>query len=176
MARLIIADVTLIKDTVITVHVRFKGGATRSLHLPPPRMSWEDRKVSAEVVEEIDRQLDEHTYREVAAILNGKKMVSGTGQPFDGERVKRVARARSLTSRRQRLRALGLLTLKQLAEKLGVCQSTVKIRRATGRLGVRAYRIDDVGRYMYDNPDNVPSQDARVAEGTPVNSGRGGAV
>ena len=176
MARLIIADVTLIKDTVIAVHVRFKGGATRSFHLPPPRMSWEDRKVSAEVVKEIDRQLDDHTYREVAAILNGKQMVSGTGQPFDGERVKRVARARSLTSRRQRLRALGLLTLKELAEKLGVCQSTVKIRRAAGRLGVRAYRIDDVGRYMYDNPDNAPSEAVRVAEGTPASSGRGGAV
>lgn len=176
MARLIIEDVTLIKGEAIAVHVRFKGGATRSLNLPRPRMSWDRRRVAAEVVKEIDRQLDHHTYREVAAILNDKKMVSGSGQPFDGKLVMRVARARGLASRRRRLRAAGLLTLEELAPKLGVCTSTVKFRRARGRLEVRAYRIDDVGRYMYDNPDNVLSEGARVTESTPVNSGRGGAV
>jgi len=176
MARLIIKDVTLIKGAAIAVHVRFKGGATRSLNLPRPPMSWERRTVSAEVVKEIDRQLDHHTYLEVAAILNGKKMVSGSGRPFNGQRVKRVARARGLTSRRRRLRAAGLLTLRELAAKLDVCTSTVKFRRAKGRLGVRAYRIDDVGCYMYDNPDNVLSEGARVTENTPVNSGRGAVV
>jgi hypothetical protein len=39
MARLILEDVTLIRDrTLITAHVRFKGGATRVLSVPmPPR-------------------------------------------------------------------------------------------------------------------------------------------
>jgi hypothetical protein len=37
MVRLLIEDVTLSKREQITVAVRFKGGATRTLTLPPPQ-------------------------------------------------------------------------------------------------------------------------------------------
>jgi hypothetical protein len=36
MARLLIEDVTLVKGEVITVHVRFKGGAAKTITLPLP--------------------------------------------------------------------------------------------------------------------------------------------
>jgi len=177
MARLILEDVTLIRDEGgVAVHVRFKGGAARSLHLPPPRRWWHDRKVAAEVVAEIDCQMDHHTYRQIAAILNEKKMRSGVDQPFDAERVKRVARARGLRSRRQRLRAAGLLTLKEMAVKLGLSTSGVKHRRLKGRLGVRAYQIDDVGSYMYEDPGEQPSKGTTLSRRGMVNSGVGGAV
>jgi Arc/MetJ family transcription regulator len=50
--RLILEDVTLIKKKQITVQVRFKGGATRTLILPIPLRSWEARQTDPRVVEE----------------------------------------------------------------------------------------------------------------------------
>ena len=40
MIRLLIEDVTLIKNDEITAHVRFKGGTTRSLTRPLPLYAW----------------------------------------------------------------------------------------------------------------------------------------
>ena len=40
MVRLLIEDVTLLKAESITAHIRFKGGATRSLTLPVPLPAW----------------------------------------------------------------------------------------------------------------------------------------
>ena len=40
MIRLLIEDVTLSKGEQTTVEVRFKGGATRTLSLPPPQPAW----------------------------------------------------------------------------------------------------------------------------------------
>ncbi|MHC1725052.1 MAG: recombinase family protein [Syntrophobacteraceae bacterium] len=39
MVRLLVEDVTLIKDSGITAHVRFKGGTTQTITLPPPPRS-----------------------------------------------------------------------------------------------------------------------------------------
>ena len=60
MARLILEDVTLNRDqTLITVQVRFKGGATKVLSLPMPPTAWQMRKTKAEIVAEIDRLLEQ---------------------------------------------------------------------------------------------------------------------
>ena len=40
MLRLIVDDVTLVKGTELVVHVRFRGGATRTLTLPRPAPAW----------------------------------------------------------------------------------------------------------------------------------------
>ena len=70
MVRLLLEDVTLIRRDSLTLHLRFKGGAHRTIQLPLPQRSWEQRQTSAEVVAEIDRLLDDHTYPEIAAMLN----------------------------------------------------------------------------------------------------------
>jgi hypothetical protein len=83
MARLILEDVTLKRDqTLITVQVRFKGGATKVLSLPIPLTVGELRKTKAEIVAEIDRLLERCTDSEVAAELNKKGWRSSTNQPF----------------------------------------------------------------------------------------------
>jgi hypothetical protein len=139
------------------VDVRFRGGATRRLEVPRPRLPWEDRRVAPEVVRLIDRELGHHTHAEIAEILNCKGLVSGTGKSFDARRVGKVQRAYRLKSRYTRLREQGLLTLAEMAARLGVCSATVKIRRAQGRLGAPAVRLDDVGRYLYEDPgDDSP--------------------
>ena len=62
LVRLLLEDVTLIKNGAITAHVRFKGGITRTLTVPLPLNAWQQRITSSEVVREIDRLLDHHTY------------------------------------------------------------------------------------------------------------------
>src|SRR5215467_8998691 len=82
MIRLLLEDITLIRGEHITVHIRFKGGATKTLTLPLPRKSWQQWKTSPDVVEEINRLLDQHTYRQIAASLNERTMRSGQGKVF----------------------------------------------------------------------------------------------
>jgi len=114
-------------------------------------------------VTEIDRLLEDHTYREVARILNGRGLASGTGNRFDGRRVNVVRRAYCLPSRNERLRARGLLTLDEIAARLCLSTATIKAQRRAGRLPVRAYRVDDNGRFMYEDPDTVATKSRRRA-------------
>src|SRR5439155_16014870 len=55
LARLLIEDVTLLKTDHVTAHVRFKGGATRSLDLPLPVPIGLLRKTDPAIVTEIDQ-------------------------------------------------------------------------------------------------------------------------
>jgi len=153
MARLLIEDVTLTKRDDLTVGVRFRGGATRTLTLPRPRPSWEEWKTPADVLALIDRLLDDHTSEEIAGILNERGFVSGGEKRFDGDRVAGIVRRYRLKSRRARLRERGLLTLCEVARKLGFCKATVKLKRAAGQLGIVCYQLDDMGQYMYEDPE-----------------------
>jgi hypothetical protein len=153
MVRLLIEDVTLAREQdEIAVHVRFKGGATRSLRLARPRASWELRRLPRPTVDEIDRLLEEHTDNQIAEILNTRGTVSGTGKRFDGQRVRAIRRAYHLRSRQQRLQARGLLTLREIAAKLDVTTATIKLWRRQGRLPLRCYLADDNLRYLYEDP------------------------
>lgn len=153
IVRLLIEDATLLKnDTGISMHVRFKGGATRSLTLPAPQPSWRLSQTNAEVVAEIDRLLNQNTCGEVAALLNARGIRSGTGKPFHADRVQYLCKAYSLKPRLQRLREAGLLTLEELAAKLDRSPGTIKLWRNSGRLPVAARKLNDDGQYMYENP------------------------
>ena len=154
MARLILEDVTLVKgQDQLTVQIRFKGGATRSLSLARPVSAFEEWKTPPEIVEEIDRLLDDYTDGEIANILNERGLTSGCGNAFHARRVQKTRRAYRLKSRYTRLHERGWLNLHEVSKKLGVCGSTVKKRRAEARLGLRSIKVDDTGQYMYENPD-----------------------
>ncbi len=152
MVRLLIEDVTLIKEQGIVVHIRFKGGAVRSLQLPKPQKSWEAWTTDSQVVSEIDRLLDQHTAGEIADILNKSGYVSGQGKPFDARRIGKIQRAYGLNSRLQRLQAAGFLTAEQLAAKLAISSSAVRARRVKGRLNLKTVRLNDTGQYLYQDP------------------------
>ena len=160
VVRLLVEDVTVLKGAEqIAMHVRFKGGAMKSLTLPAPRRAWQDRTTDAQVVAEIDRLLDDHTCAEIAVLLNERGLLSGCGRPFHGDRVDYLCRAYTLKPRRERLRELGLLTLPEVAAKLGISTHVVKSRRLAGRLTVGARKLDDCGRHMYEDPDAQPTHD-----------------
>ena len=100
MARLLIADVTLLKDAEIQAQVRFNGGATHTLHIPLPKPAWMLRQTSSVVVAEIDRLLEQHTDGEIACVLNAHGLISGEGKPFSRLIVRRVRIAYKLVRQR----------------------------------------------------------------------------
>ena len=150
MVRLLIEDVTLSKGTQTAVQVRFRGGATTTLTLPRPLSAWQMRKTSAEVVTEIDHLLDQHTDAPIAAILNERGYRSGSGKPFRRLTVRVIRLAYGLQSRYDRLRAAGMLDKKEIAARLNVSPSTIKLWRFAGFLKAHAYT--DRGDYLFEPP------------------------
>ncbi len=150
MVRLLVEDVTLRKGENLSVQVRFRGGATRTLTLPRPRSAWELRQTSSEVIAEIDRLLEEHGDTEIASLLNDKGMRSGEGKPFHRAIVCRIRHHYGLKSRYDRLREAGMLTSSEVAPQLNITPDTVNIWRRNGLL--RAVRYDDRNRYLYEPP------------------------
>ncbi|MBW2257354.1 MAG: recombinase family protein [Deltaproteobacteria bacterium] len=155
MVRLLIEDVTIIKRDAISVHVRFKGGATQTLSLPLPPSAWQMRQTPQQIVFKIDRLLDSHTDGQTASILNDRGHISGCGKPFNRAMVQKIRRKYNLKSRYQRLRKSGLLTLHEIAEELHVHEQTVKTWRDHGLL--LAVPFNDKNECLYPNPgENAP--------------------
>jgi hypothetical protein len=150
MARLLIADVTLLKDTEVRAQVRFNGGATHTLTVPLPRAHWMLQQTSPTVVTEINRLLEEHTDAEIAELLNARGLISGAGKSFKRVMVNRIRAYYHLKSRYQRLRAREMLTLREIAKRLDVRPDTVKIWRRAGLL--IAHRYNDKGQCLFERP------------------------
>lgn len=150
MVRLMLEDVTLRKDAEILLHVRFKGGAAKTITLPIPPRSWEAWQTDELVIAEMDRLLDDHTDGQIAAILNEKGFRSGMGSSFHGRLVRRLRKDYHLRSQYERLRAAGMLTRDEIAEILHISGNTVNQWRKSGLLKARAY--DDKNTCLYEPP------------------------
>lgn len=151
MVRLLIEDVTLVRGAEIHAHLRLRGGAVHSLVLPLPKCAWELRQTSAEVLREIDSLLDGHTDQEIADILNQGGRRSGEGLAFTRRIVVHLRRDHGLKSRIERMRSSGMITLREMAHKLRVSTSTVKLWAKSGLL--RAERYNDKGQRLYATID-----------------------
>lgn len=139
MVRLLVEDVTLIKDCGITAHVRFKGGTTQTITLPPPPAIGELRKNPAHLVAEVDRLLDDYTHGQIAAILTHKGMRTVDVEPLNRLNIRYIQQAYGLVARYERLRNRGMLTLSEFAAHLGVAPSTVKSWNQAGLLKSHLY-------------------------------------
>jgi DNA invertase Pin-like site-specific DNA recombinase len=151
MVRLLIEDATLIRGENLTLHIRLKGGACRTLNLPLPRPSWEERQTDSAVIKEIDQLLDKYPMYQIAEILNSSKLRSGKGKEFTDRIVERIRITYRLPSRKKRLRLQGKLTALELADKLSV--NVNKIRRCSKKGIIHAYEHRK-GGYLYDFPGN----------------------
>jgi hypothetical protein len=147
MVRLLIEDVTLIKGTQLDVHVRLRGGATRSLTMPVPEPSYKGWQTEPEVVAAIDQLLDKYTTTEVAAQLNSRGLSSGKGGSFTKLTVTRICRSYRLKNRYQRLREAGMLRRDEIARQLGVKEGTVTLWRRHGLLQAHPYGKTN---YLYE--------------------------
>ncbi|MFI6369210.1 recombinase family protein [Nocardia sp. NPDC050630] len=159
IARLLLTDATVSRDRdTITAHIRFPAGQHTTLTMPVPKTGPEARRTPAEVVTLIDELLDHHISGEIADILNQRGLLSGTGEPFHRLIIDHIIRAYRLRTRRQRLRATGMLTPAEMATRLGVAASTLKHWRRAGL--VTAVRYNDKGESLYHptDPENPPER------------------
>ena len=144
-----------------------RAGPLGRCQLPRPLASYERWTTSKEVVTQIDRLLDDHTYGEIAAILNEKGYGSGQGQTFDRRRVSVIRRAYGLKDRYTRLHAQGYLAAGEVAPKLGTTSRMVRVRRANGTLPVGYRKLSDQGDCMYEDADaGKDRKTARMSERT----------
>ena len=159
MARLLIDDVTMTKTDRIHLDVRFRGGQATSLDIPIPPPSWQLRQTRPETLAALERLLEDHTDAQAATALNTADHRSGEGKPFTGRIVLELRRSHHLPSHADRLRARGLLTLTETADRLGVHTSTIKAWRRAGLL--TAHQANDKNIPLFDPPDPA---DPRLAK------------
>jgi hypothetical protein len=152
MIRLLSEDVTLLYADRIALHLRCRGGATTSCFLPKPSRSWETWTTPPEIVAEIDRLLDFHTYGEIARLLNERTLKPGRGSRFTSAIVARIQTRYRLCSRYERLRQAGLITVTEMAERLQVNPKAVKTWSRYGLL--KSFRLTDKGEALYEPVDH----------------------
>jgi DNA invertase Pin-like site-specific DNA recombinase len=151
MARLLLDDVTLLRGQDISVQVRFKGGAARCLNLPLPLNGWQLRLTEPELLNEIDRLLDQFTEGQLAEKLNQRGCCSSLKLPFSALRIRGLCRYHGFKSRQQRLQEKGLLGARDIAELIGSKPILVDYWRQQGLL--KGVPLNDKGEYMYERPD-----------------------
>ena len=160
LVRLLLEDVTLTSKDGITAHVRFKGGITKTITVPAPLNGWQQRATSPEVVKQIDRLLDHNTYLQIASELNGLGQYSGEGKAFTARIVAGIRRRYGLTSRYDRLRKAGLLTVGEMATMLGTNPQRIRIWHRRGLL--RGHACNDKNDCLFEHPGRQPAwQSAR---------------
>ena len=155
MIRLLIEDVTLSRTgKVITAGVRFRAGQTTTFEVTVGPPATELRRTPPQVIEAVDRLLDDFTEAQVAQRLNEDGIGSWSGELFNAVMVNHVRRSYGLATRRDRLVAKGLVSLDEVAERMGTCTCTVKRWRAEGRL--IAEQLNDKGQYYFAVPETPP--------------------
>ena len=151
IARLLIEDVTINKTDQIHLHIRFRGGQTTSLTIPIPLNAWQARQTDPDTFKLLDQLLHDHTDAEAAQQLNAAGRRTGTNKPFTAHIVMHIRRANDLASHADRLRARGLLTIDETAQRLDVHTSTIKAWHRAGLL--TSHKANDRNERLFDAPD-----------------------
>ena len=159
----IIEDATLIKlpaEGLTKIHVRFKGGKTETLTAVNPKSSAQQITTPPQTVALVDRLLDDHVYSEIAEILNERGLrPGGSARPgrqnvrFTALMVAYLVHSYGLRSRYNRLRDRGMLTKKELAERLGIHENTLVQWAKNGIVVRHAY---SGLAFLYEDPGTTP--------------------
>jgi DNA invertase Pin-like site-specific DNA recombinase len=148
--RLLIEDVTLVRDEVIRMSIRWKGGATTVIERPRPLGAPDLRRTPAEIVEEVRALATAQTDGQIARTLNQRWRRTGTGQAFTSVRVHFVRYAYDIKSYAEHLHEAGWVTADQIAPTLHVHPTTAKKFAHAGIL--HAVRADDKGTILFEPP------------------------
>jgi DNA invertase Pin-like site-specific DNA recombinase len=150
MIRFLIEDVTMIRGEEIALHVRFKGGAKKTLKISPPLKGWQYNLTDPKIVELVNDLLNDHNYSEIATILDKRGYKSGQGHRIDRNVVKGITHGYKLKTRFARLRSTGKLTVEEVANLLGVTVATVRRWGKRGR--IKTYPYNDRNGCLYEQP------------------------
>ncbi|MGC2330445.1 MAG: recombinase family protein [Candidatus Acidiferrales bacterium] len=150
MLRLLIEDVTLVKNHKIQIHIRWKAGATTSLERPLPLSAPDLVRTPAEIVELIRALATEQTDAQIARTLNARWLRTGRKHSFTRLIVRHIRSKYGISSYVQHLRDQGWLTVPEMAVQMKVHSSTAKRFAREGVL--RAVRADDSGLMLFEPP------------------------
>lgn len=148
MMRLLIDDVTLVRDRALRIQIRWIGGATTSLERPLPLGAPDLRRTPAAIVELIRALATEQTDQQIAHTLNTRSLRSGTAKAFTRLRARHVREAYAIPSLAEHLRRAGWLAAAEIAAQLAVHPTTAKRFAREGVL--RALRADDAGHILFE--------------------------
>ena len=150
-------------DGITRCHIRFRGGRTETLTTENPKSSSELIKTPPEVVELVDRLLNDYTCADIAEKLNNDGFRPGfsarkgrANDTFTVQKVNYLVQRYNLRMRYERLRDKGYLNAKEMAERLNIHQHTVVSWAKAGVLKRHAYN----GHYfLYEPPcENTPQK------------------
>ena len=157
LIRLLVTDVTLLKTGQhIRADIRLPGGQQHQLTLPRPRTAWEQHSTPASTLAAIDELLAEHPLDEAVTILNGRGLTGGWGRPFNTPSLRALCRNHNIPTLEQTLRADGMLTTHEIAERFGVTPQVIGDWRRRGLITAR--RVDDRGACLYHPDQKTPNR------------------
>jgi len=148
MLRLLIEDVTLVKNHQIQIHIRWKAGATTSLERPLPLGAPDLVRTPAEIVELIRALATEKADAQIARALNARYLRTGRKHSFTRLIVRHIRRRYGISSYAQHLRSQGWLTVPEIAAQMKVHTSTAKRFACEGVL--YAVRANDSGLMLFE--------------------------
>jgi hypothetical protein len=162
VVRLLVEDVTLLSAEQIVAHIRFKGGATQTIHVPFPPSFAQSRLTAPQTLEMMQQLLHDLTDVQTAEQLNVLGYRTFTGLPFQAAHVAQLRRHHGLTDRYTTLREQGWLTAAEMAARCGISVARVWRRYHHGQLLGAAY--NDRGTCLFTFPAATPTTECSPSE------------
>ncbi len=149
MIRLLIEDVTLKRDGhEVEVYIRFKTGAIIKELFRIPNSGNKPTVIDPHIIQMIDTMSSDHTAGEIATVLNREGVIHPTLAKFDTNAIVYLLRRFNIPTRYQRLRAMGYLSQRELAESCDVGTQTIQRWRRHGWITAMPY--NDQPEYLYE--------------------------
>jgi hypothetical protein len=152
MLALLIEDITLLKADQIAIHVRFRGGETRSVSVEAPKTLAMIRKFKPEVITQLGQLLETCADHEAADRLNALGYRNWENKPFTARKVLTTRSTYKLKSLFQRLRERGWVFAEELAPRLKVSSATI---HEWGRAGLLSRQYYGVRRCLFEPVKSV---------------------
>ena len=159
MLRLLIQDVTLLRQEEIAINVRWKGSATSQLRVAVPLNAFEARRTDPSVLKSIEAWAATQTDEQIADRLNAEGKRTGSNLRFTYDNVHRLRKEKKIAGLGEYLRQTGMRTTEEITRETGIAESTLRQWRKAGYL--RAVRVDHK-HWLYELP--TPNVLERIAE------------
>lgn len=144
IVRYLIEDVTLLKKEETTMmQIRFRGGTTEEVEIPNTLPTYKLWQTSDAVLDILRKEGTNHTFKELAAMLNESGYRSGKGRRFDGRIVAYVMREYGIPTKKDKYLSLGYVTTKEMAEKMGIDPCSLRKRIEMGTYDGEVVRATD---------------------------------
>ncbi|MGH9918903.1 MAG: recombinase family protein, partial [Nitrososphaerales archaeon] len=165
MIRLLIEDVTLVRQDGIVAKVRFRGGATTELKVAIPRGNNDWARTPEATLARIRELSKEMTSDAIALRLEADGIRTSRGRRFTRSAIHVLRHQHRIPGPRRYWRSQGFLNAKEVAPLLGVTADTVERWGREGKLETRTY--DEKGRVLFAPPgDRRPEKWSNLRRAT----------